>query len=172
MTKNVILYFLLTQVLLTLGQTSVKINALDSALLCKNWTKFAKDFSDKKTTDIKKTSLAKVECAPCTYFNDPKTPIDNFVIPIDTFLNEFYRDLPTSKLWTVIKADKKEIRATEIHKSLQGMTKKPTKTIVYEVWFHTYKKNELSKGHEGAQHYFEFIKVGDKFMFCGFGAVP
>ena len=38
---------------------------------------------------------------------------------------------------------------------------------VYEVWVQTYKPNELSKGHKGTSHAFQFVKVNGAFKFFG-----
>lgn len=43
----------------------------------------------------------------------------------------------------------------------------PNDLKVYEVWVQTYKPDELSKGHNGTNHAFQFIKVNGSFKFFG-----
>ena len=43
----------------------------------------------------------------------------------------------------------------------------PQDLKVYEVWVHTYKPDELSKGHQGTSHAFQFVKVNGNFKFFG-----
>lgn len=43
----------------------------------------------------------------------------------------------------------------------------PNDLKVYEVWVPTYKPDELSKGHPGSSHAFQFVKINGEFKFFG-----
>lgn len=43
----------------------------------------------------------------------------------------------------------------------------PKDLKVYEVWVQTYKPDEVSKGHKGTSHAFQFVKVNGVFKFFG-----
>jgi hypothetical protein len=43
----------------------------------------------------------------------------------------------------------------------------PADLKVYEVWVQTYKPDELSKGHKGTNHAFQFVKVDGNYKFFG-----
>ena len=43
----------------------------------------------------------------------------------------------------------------------------PRDLKVYEVWVQTYKPDEISKGHKGTSHAFQFVKVNGVFKFFG-----
>lgn len=48
----------------------------------------------------------------------------------------------------------------------------PPDLTLYEVWIPTYKANELSKGHPGTSHAFQFVKINNEFKLFGMTSIP
>ncbi len=48
----------------------------------------------------------------------------------------------------------------------------PEDLTLYEVWVPTYKANELSQGHPGSSHGFQFVKINGEFKFYGLTSIP
>lgn len=48
----------------------------------------------------------------------------------------------------------------------------PEDLTLYEVWIPTYLANELSKGHPGTSHAFQFVKINGEFKLFGMTSIP
>ncbi|PBQ33235.1 hypothetical protein CNR22_16125 [Sphingobacteriaceae bacterium] len=153
------------------GQGNIKLSATDSISLLDTWTKYSKYLTDKNILEIKNNSLPLIHCIPCTMRDTPAT---NYVVPVDSFINSFYSWFKDSKLETVIKADEKDIFGflSKEHQPKNVSQKTEESFILYEIFFFTFKPNEISPRHEGGGHIFLFIKKDNRFLFYGFDTNP
>jgi hypothetical protein len=150
------------------------MNATDSVELNNVWTDFFKAIENKDTKKIKYLSLEQIDCALCISTDTKNDPPLNYLIPIDTFINQSNRDFINSQLFRAIK--KRGIKISEmilVDYKPQNLPKSYGKDfIVYEVWVQTYLPNEWALGHEGQSHSFQFVKINNKFKFYGLTSVP
>lgn len=51
-------------------------------------------------------------------------------------------------------------------------TNYPKDLKLYEVWIPTYLANELSEGHPGSSHAFQFVKINGEFKLYGMTSIP
>ena len=154
--KRIYTIFLLLQTTFVFSQ---KLTTSDSIALSNTWNKLVKDFTLKKTNEIKQYCYLKINCSLCfsdKEKSDLKIKDDN--VSADTFITKFYKLIPNSKIWTVITSEK----------PVFGLLN----SDLYEVLVHTYKKDELTKGHEGGQDIFQFKKEGNSFFLFGVTSVP
>lgn len=175
MKRTLLILSFITLTFLSYGQgeyeaQSQKLSKADSSLLAQTFSEFIKAIEQKDTGKIKELSLANINCNFCLT-NDLSE--DN-IIPIDTFINQSYRNFVSSPLYNSIKKNR-------LHQSV-GIIKEfkpknvpdnfPKDLMLYEVWVQTYLPNEWAQGHEGQTHVFEFIKTNDIFKFFGLSSIP
>lgn len=147
-----------------------KLSKADSSLLAQTFSEFIKAIELKESRKIKELSLDNINCNLCLT-ND--LPEDN-IIPIDTFINQSYRNFVSSPLYNAIKKNRlqQSIGIVKNFKPKNVPDNFPKDLKLYEVWVQTYLPNEWAKGNEGQSHTFEFIKVDNIFKFYGLSSVP
>jgi hypothetical protein len=153
------------------GQKNFKLSTADSISLSDTWANYSKFLADKNIREIKNNSLPFIHCIPCKIGYTPGT---NYVFPVDSFIDSFYSWFKGSKLETVIKADKKDIHGI-LYKDYQpeNLSLKTGESFTsYEIFFLTFKPNEISPRHEGGGHFFLFIKKDNRFLLYGFDTNP
>lgn len=166
-----IFVFIFFTTLICKGQETIKLTSKDSTEIIKTWKQFSASLKDGSRTKIKTLSQSRVDCLTCTPLDSVVN--DNFV-SIDKFIDYILELSQTSKLGRAIEASPDNIWVTKYDDFLPKYwdIKIGTKFVIYQILFHTYKKNELAQGHEGGDHVFEFIKTNNKFVFYGFDVVP
>jgi hypothetical protein len=116
--------------------------------------------------------LPGVDCIDCVgkpEFNEE----GNFVTPAIFFLNiaQNFTNSPVYKAMVkrgytfstiILKGFKPKVVPADSPEDLK----------LYEVWIPTYKVDELSKGHPGTSHAFQFVKINGKFKFYGLTSIP
>jgi len=117
-------------------------------------------------------SLKEVDCIDCV--GKPEFNNEGFFVDSDVFylniaknfsLSPVYKAL-ASRGYTFDKIVIKDFKPRILPKSYQG------DLVLYEAWVPTYLANELSKGHKGTSHGFQFVKVDGKFKFYGLTSIP
>lgn len=137
--------------------------------LDKTFVAFIKALENSDKTAFDNIALSQVDCAECpgsgeqgdiTHF----VPSDVFYITVaaDFKLSPVYKAL-TNRGYAFNSMILKDFKPSFIPKDNTGS--KDLK--VYEVWVPTYKPDELSKGHPGSSHAFQFVKVHGEFRFFG-----
>ncbi|MHA3787080.1 hypothetical protein ACX0HA_02625 [Flavobacterium hauense] len=137
--------------------------------LDKTFVAFIKTLENQDKTAFDNIALVQVDCAECpgsgeqgdvTHF----VPSDVFYITVaaDFKVSPVYKAL-TKRGYAFNSMVLKDFKPSFIPKD--GTGSKDLK--VYEVWVPTYKPDELSKGHPGSSHAFQFVKVHGEFRFFG-----
>jgi len=117
-------------------------------------------------------SLKEVDCIDCV--GKPEFNDEGFFVGADVFylniaknfsLSPVYKALST-RGYTFDKITIKNFRPRVLPRNYEG------DLVLYEAWVPTYLVNELSKGHKGTSHGFQFIKTGGKFKFYGLTSIP
>ncbi|MBO9700129.1 MAG: hypothetical protein J7604_07945 [Sporocytophaga sp.] len=151
----------------------MKISSSDSVLLDKAFNQLIEAIEKKNVPTIRSLSLSQINCAVCIfdYHNEP--PAD-YIVPIDTFINQSSKIILETPLETAIhnRGYNATLRLIRNYKSRNLPLDYPKDLKIYELWIQTYLPNELAKGHEGGSHGFQFVKVGEQFKFYGLTSVP
>jgi|GEM_PF-1438421 len=117
-------------------------------------------------------SLKEVDCIDCV--GKPEFNDEGFFVGADVFylniaknfsLSPVYKALST-RGYTFDKITIKNFKPRVLPRNYQG------DLVLYEAWVPTYLVNELSKGHKGTSHGFQFIKTDGKFKFYGLTSIP
>lgn len=134
---------------------------------------FFKALENKDNAGFKKISLPVLECLDCV--GKPEFNEQGNFVTADVFFINIAGGFKTSRVYkaltergytfsiVVIKDFKPKYMPT-------GYNENDLK--LYEVWTPTYKPNELSKGHPGSSHGFQFVKINGKFKFYGLVSIP
>ena len=150
-----------------------KISLKDSVELNKMTNDFIKAIENKETKKIKELSLEQIDCALCIA-TDYNHPPKDYIVPIDTLINQAYKDFLNSPLFKAIKS--RGFRMSEMtipeYKPRNLPSNYGKDLIVYEAWVQTYKPNEWAEGHEGQSHCFQFVKINNEFKFYGLTSIP
>ncbi|KGO88496.1 hypothetical protein Q765_00900 [Flavobacterium rivuli WB 3.3-2 = DSM 21788] len=117
-------------------------------------------------------SLKEVDCIDCV--GKPEFNNEGFFVSADVFylniaknfsLSPVYKALST-RGYTFDKITIKNFSPRVLPRNYKG------DLVLYEAWVPTYLVNELSKGHKGTSHGFQFIKTDGKFKFYGLTSIP
>lgn len=135
------------------------ISSKDSLNIKNTIKKVILNFEKPNYKEFKKISTLEIYCIICN--GTLKSKLDPYVI----YRNDFYKNhltvIKESKSWA------KAITTKEI-KFVYENNKRSDITIYLTTW----KKNELSKGHEGAQLGLYFKKINNEFKFSGIETIP
>ncbi|PZR19634.1 MAG: hypothetical protein DI539_13335 [Flavobacterium psychrophilum] len=136
--------------------------------LDKTFVAFIKALENKDKTTFDNIALVQVDCAECPGSGE-QGDITHYV-PSDVFYITVAEDFKLSPVYKAL-ANRGYAFNSMVLKGFKpkfirdGSDSKDLK--VYEVWVPTYKPNELSKGHPGSSHAFQFVKVNGEFRFFG-----
>lgn len=136
-------------------------------VLDKTFVAFIKALENNDKTAFDAIALSQVDCAECpgagelgdiTHF----VPAEVFYITVaaDFKLSPVYKAM-TKRGYAFSSMVLKDFKPAFLPKD------NPNDLKVYEVWVPTYKPDELSKGHPGSSHAFQFVKVNGEFKFFG-----
>ena len=163
MKTKLLIIILLGLTFVSEGQ-SLQLTHSDSVILSNTWTEIVNALKEKNSDKLKEHCLKKIDCTICiSYEQIYKEPVDNFTVPVDTFVKHVFSFVPNSKLWTLIKSDEKQIFVSKIYQSDE---------LRYSVVFNTVKPGEMAPKHEGVSILFEFIKIKSEFRLISFDSVP
>ncbi len=163
MTTKLLIILLLGLTFVSKGQ-SPQLTHSDSILLSNTWSEIVNTLAESNSNKLKKHCLKKIDCSICiSYEQIYKEPVDNFIVPVDTFVKHVFSFVPNSKLWTLIKSDEKQIFVSKIYQSDE---------LRYSIVFNTVKPGEMGPKHEGVSILFEFIKINSEFRLISFDSVP
>jgi hypothetical protein len=132
--------------------------------LDKTFIAFIKALENKDKAAFTSLSLANVDCAEC-----PGAEEGGNFVPAEVFYITVAADFTVSPVYKAL-AKRGYAFNSMILKDFKPSflpNNYPKDLKVYEVWVHTYKPDELSKGHKGTSHAFQFIKVNGGFKFFG-----
>lgn len=137
--------------------------------LDKTFVAFIKALENQDKAAFDNIALAQTDCAECPGSGE-QGDITHFV-PSDVFYITVAADFKASPVYKALSKrgyafnsmTLKDFKPAFIPKDSSGS--KDLK--VYEVWVPTYKPDELSKGHPGSSHAFQFVKVHGEFRFFG-----
>lgn len=121
---------------------------------------------------IKAASMPMVDCIDCV--GKPDFNEEGYFVTPDIFLFNITKNFTQSPVYKAVV--KRGYTFSTI--TLKDFKPKimprdyPADLKLYEVWIPTYKKDELSKGHPGTSHAFQFVKIGGKFKFYGLTSIP
>ena len=171
---TILFIFFITFNLFGQDTPTTKLPPKDFLHLTNTWALFKKALQSKDRQTLHHLSLKYIYCdifQPLDFNNI--TPTDSH-ISIDTFLKQFFDHMPKSKLWSVVKTNKYHysVEKEEYLNPANTKSKKEKSRNVYEIWFVTWKPNELQKGHEGQTHAFQFVKANGEFRFYGMTSIP
>lgn len=135
--------------------------------LDKTFVAFVRALENKDKAAYNSITLQQVDCAECPGGGD-QSSFSHFV-PAEVFYITVAEDFKISPVYkAMVKRGYafnsmilKDFKPAFLPKDISSDLK------VYEVWVQTYKPNELSKGHTGTNHAFQFIKVNGAFKFFG-----
>lgn len=142
--------------------TAAEWDALDKVFVA-----FFKALESQNKQSFSSISLKQVDCAECPASGEAGD-VTHFV-PAEVFYITVASDFKKSPVYKaitkrgyafnsmILKDFKPEFLPKDAPKDLK----------VYEVWVQTYKPDELSKGHKGTSHAFQFVKVNGVFRFFG-----
>jgi len=151
-----------------------KSNPSDSIELHKAWTFFLKAIENQDTKKIKETSLKNIDCALCISSDNNNEPEIDYIIPVDTFIYQSYKNFMESPVLKAIKT--RGVKNSEIHISdykPRNLPKSYGKNLIlFEIVVQTYLPNEWAPGHEGQSHIFQFVKINKEFKFYGLTSIP
>ena len=166
-----IFVFIFFTTLICHGQETIKLTSKDSTEIIKTWEQFSASLKGGSRTKIKTLSQSRVDCLTCT---PSDSVVTDYFVSIDKFIDYIVALSQTSKLGKAIEASPEKIWVTKYDDFLPKYwdIKMGNEFVIYQILFHTYKRNELAPGHEGSAHIFQFIKTNNKFVFYGFDVVP
>ncbi|MFL9843375.1 hypothetical protein [Flavobacterium rhizosphaerae] len=121
---------------------------------------------------FKKISLPQVECIDCV--GKPEFNGEGYFVPADIFFLNVAKNFTKSPVYKALAKRGYTFSIAEIKNFKPKFFPKnyPNNLFIYEVWVPTYLKNELSQGHPGASHAFQFVKINGEFRFYGLMSIP
>ncbi|MDV6166905.1 hypothetical protein R1T16_00605 [Flavobacterium sp. DG1-102-2] len=135
--------------------------------LDKTFIAFVAALENKDKAAYTALSLKQVDCAECPGGGEQGS-YSHFV-PAEVFYITVAEDFKKSPVYKAL-AKRGYAFNTMVLKDfkLSFLPKDTSNDLkVYEVWVQTYKPDELSKGHIGTNHAFQFVKVNGSFKFFG-----
>lgn len=136
--------------------------------LDKTFVAFIKALENQDKTAFDNIALAQVDCAECPGSGE-QGDVTHYV-PSDIFYITVAADFKLSPVYKALTSRGYAFNSMILKGFKPGFIKDGSESKdlkVYEVWVPTYKPDELSKGHPGSSHAFQFVKVHGEFRFFG-----
>lgn len=135
--------------------------------LDKTFVAFIKALETNNKEAYKAIALPQVDCVDCP--GGGEQGVANNFVPSEIFFITVATDFNVSPVYKALLKRGYAFNSMVLKDFKPSFLPKdyPKDLTVYEVWVPTYKKDELSKGHQGTSHAFQFIKVNDTFRFFG-----
>lgn len=121
---------------------------------------------------FKAISYPAVDCIDCV--GKPEFNKEGYFVTADIFYLNIANNFVNSPVYKALASRGYTFSIVEIKDFKPKILPKdyPQNLILYEVWVPTYLVDELSKGHPGTSHAFQFIKINGKFRFYGLTSIP
>lgn len=141
--------------------------ASDWDVLDKTFIAFIKALETNDKAAYTALSLPQVDCVECP--NAAELGAKNNFVPSEVFYITVAKDFTVSPVYKALTKRGYAFNSMTLKGFKPGFLPKdyPKDLKIYEVWVHTYKPNELSKGHKGTSHAFQFVKINGAFKFYG-----
>lgn len=154
------------------GQSGGVITEEDSTELFRFVRQFENAIAKRETEKLRNVSLDSIHCISCIAYKIP--PPESYFVPVDTFINQTYRNFRRSKLWDLVRNEQPMINLLKLTGKDFGQNelKYGERIIIYELFYLTTKSNEIQFGHEGRQTGLQFIKLNNELKFYGLTTVP
>lgn len=135
--------------------------------LDKTFIAFFKALETQNKQSFLSMSLKMVDCAECPASGEADD-VTHFVAP-EIFYITVASDFKKSPVYKALIKRGYAFSSMELKDFKPAFLPKdgPKDLKVYEVWVQTYKPDEVSKGHKGTSHAFQFVKVNGVFKFFG-----
>ncbi|ALM48036.1 hypothetical protein AMR72_03490 [Flavobacterium psychrophilum] len=135
--------------------------------LDKTFVAFFKALESQNKQSFSSISLKQVDCAECPASGEAGD-VTHFV-PNEIFYITVASDFKKSPVYKAVTKRGYAFNSMILKDFKPEFLPKdaPEDLKVYEVWVQTYKPDELSKGHKGTSHAFQFVKVNGVFRFFG-----
>lgn len=136
-------------------------------MLDKTFVAFIKALENNDKAAYSSIALSQVDCAECPGAGE-LGDITHFV-PAEVFYITVADDFKVSPVYKAMVKRGYAFSSMILKDFKPAFLPKdnPDDLKVYEVWVPTYKPDELSKGHPGSSHAFQFVKVKGEFKFFG-----
>jgi len=117
-------------------------------------------------------TLKVVDCIDCV--GKPEFNNEGFFVTADVFFLNIAKNFKLSPVYKAMATRGYTFDVIKLKNfKPQNMPKDSADDLIlYEVWVPTYLANELSKGHKGTSHAFQFVKINGKFKFYGLTSIP
>jgi hypothetical protein len=158
-------------------QQHIKISRKDSLLIDSTWNVFKQAVFLKDKSKVIELSTDSVYCRLCVPMPTKRVMEKRgwiAEIPIKKFISEMNKSVFTEHIWKIINSKTYSVFAIEFigWKPEYWNSLKYGNYIRYEISYVTAEQDEWGKGHEGQQYFFQFDKLGKKFMFSGILTMP
>lgn len=139
----------------------------DWDVLDKTFIAFIKALETNDKVAYTALSLPQVDCVECP--NAAELGAKNNFVPAEVFYITVAKDFTVSPVYKAMIKRGYAFNSMTLKDFKPGFLPKdyPKDLKIYEVWVPTYKPDELSKGHKGTNHAFQFIKINGEFKFYG-----
>jgi len=154
------------------AKTSQKSSSTDFDLLDKAFASLIKSLTKNDKLSFTALSLKQVDCIDCV--GKPEFNDQGYFVPSDIFYLNIAKNFDKSPVYKAILKRGYTFDVIQLKNFKPVVMPKayPNDLTLYEVWVPTYLKNELSKGHQGASHAFQFVKINGQFKFYGLTSIP
>lgn len=176
MKKIAIVCFLMIFGIANAQTTPIKVapksNNADFDLLDKTFASFIKALIKNDKPSFTLLSLKQVDCIDCV--GKPEFNDQGYFVPSDIFYLNIAKNFNKSPVYKAILKRGYTLDVIQLKNFKPAVMPKtyPNDLTLYEVWVPTYLKDELSKGHKGASHAFQFVKINGQFKFYGLTSIP
>lgn len=135
--------------------------------LDKTFVAFVKAVETNNKEAYKMIALPQVDCFDCP--GGGEQGVANNFVPSEVFFITVATDFKVSPVYKALLKRGYAFSSMQLKDFKPSFLPKdyPKDLTVYEVWVPTYKKDELSKGHQGTSHAFQFVKINGTFRFFG-----
>lgn len=144
------------------SQKPTEWDALDKTFIA-----FIKALETNDKVTYRSLSLPQIDCLECPGADELGAK-NNFV-PAEVFYITVAKDFTVSPVYKALTKRGYAFNTMVLKNFKPSFLPKdyPKDLKIYEVWVPTYKPNELSKGHRGTNHAFQFVKTTNGFKFYG-----
>ncbi|NQY30154.1 MAG: hypothetical protein HRT69_11875 [Flavobacteriaceae bacterium] len=150
---------LISTVLFSFGCFAQKITTKDSLKITKSIKSVIDNFENIDYKKFESISISEIYCIICNGTKDSK--LDPYVISRKDFFENHLKTIKDFESW------KRAAKSEEI-KLILEKNKRSDITVYLTTW----KKDELTKGHEGEQLGLYFKKRNGKYLFAGIETIP
>ena len=168
MTKNFLLFFILTPLLLIAQLPFNTATKAEWDELDKTFIAFFQALESKNKAAFMAMSRQRVDCSDCITSTESES--EGYFVPAEVFFQTITKNFKESPVYKALVKRGYSFRIMEVKRPNERNPN--AKLKIYEVWVDTYLAGEWSKGHPGTIHSFQFVKINGKFTFYGLTSLP